>query len=151
MDKISISHVVMYCKGWYKRSENVFDDLRKCLAFDGYSSEFFKDKDINRKLLSEVEKLQNPSITLYSFYDDVLEENCWRYGYYTKENIKLFNFNKDYKYKEYDADLAVMYWCMKTICHCNAVDAVMTIPDNNCLPIQASEQSMEDLKNTLNK
>ena len=35
MDEFVLGHTVLYCKNWYKRSDEIWQDLRRCLIVDG--------------------------------------------------------------------------------------------------------------------
>lgn len=129
MEKLSTTHVILFAKKWYDWSGDIWDSLRKCLTCDGYSGDLFSKTDIIQKLLHEVELLNKPSINLSSFYREIQEESCWTYGYYTKKNGN--NSTKDY-----DQDLAVIYWALSYLSFVNPNEWVVKKPDfEKCLPM----------------
>ena len=63
--KIDLMHVVLYAKYWYKRTDNVYDDLRLMMKLDGYYY-LNSENDIFNKLLIFYSRLVGP-IDLYQF------------------------------------------------------------------------------------
>jgi hypothetical protein len=74
METTKLRHTILYAKGWYRVSFNVYDDLRATLKADGYSTEFFSDDDIVRGLLNRFEEceFQSASSELSHFIMDVI-------------------------------------------------------------------------------
>ena len=35
--KFKLANVVLYAKGWYKKSDDIWEDLKKILEFDNYT------------------------------------------------------------------------------------------------------------------
>lgn len=118
MEKFSLRHVVLYAKGWYKRTDNIFNDLSKLLEMDGYLGTFEGDSEAQIKnrvaylLLSHLQRipLTGNARTLVDFFESVKEGNCWKYGYYTKNNY-TFKKSEDVL-PDYDFDEAVVRYCL---------------------------------------
>jgi hypothetical protein len=128
MEKLAITHVILFAKKWYDWSGDIWDSLRKCLTCDGYSGDLFTKHDIIQKLLAEVELLGKP-ISISSFYWEIREDRCWTYGYVTKNNSNSYT-------NEYDLDLAVIYWALSKLYCVDPDKWVVKKPDfENCLPI----------------
>lgn len=77
MKATQLGHTVLYAKGWYRKSDNRYDDLRATLGADGYSTEFFTDKDIVRCLLYMFEKCKfdSASCELSNFVMSVIGDS----------------------------------------------------------------------------
>lgn len=84
--KYKLSHLVLYAKGWYKKSDNIWEDLIKILELDGYSP--YNIDDVYNIILSSLDssefthRFTELREVLYGIYPS----NCWKYGYYVKEN-----------------------------------------------------------------
>lgn len=149
MEKLSTQHVILYAKHWYAHSD-YWSDLRKCLTCDGYSGEFFSNSDILQKILGEVEKLNNPSVGLSSFYREIQENQCWTYGYYTNKNTAYLQHKSE---ETYDQDLAVLRWALSKLSNTENLNWQPLRPDfDKCLPMNANisieslERIFKDIK-----
>lgn len=54
MKQFTLSHVVLYAKGWYTKTEDIWADLTKILEYDDYMPE--NNNDIMSIMVSEFEK-----------------------------------------------------------------------------------------------
>ena len=76
MEKIKnfpFNDLVLYAKCWYERTDNIFDDVKKCIEHDNKYSTWDKmsQRDICRLMLICLEKL-------YSYLDENdKKNNCW--------------------------------------------------------------------------
>jgi hypothetical protein len=96
MDKFTLQHVVLYSKGWYTTT-NIWADMKACLSADRYSSDLMSNKDITQVILGQFERLCNTNVNKLSVFIDAIQEcNCYRYGYYTKNNV--FNIKTETVY-----------------------------------------------------
>ena len=134
MEKFKLSHVAMYAKGWYKRRDNIWHDMRKCLTADGYSGEVFSKYDTLMIIMIKFEKIPrnaNRSI-LSEFYNGIKPSQCWKHGYYTKDHT----WAKDYQsLPEYNIDEAALRYCLSEIALLGREDFNIVKPDyKNCLP-----------------
>lgn len=110
--KFKLTHVVLYAKGWYKRTDNIWDDLKKILELDDYSP--FTNNDVYNIIVNSV---QNSNIYRWTELKEVLsgiaEYNSWKFGYYTNKNC---SWMKDFtKYPEYDMRTAFIYYVLSNL------------------------------------
>jgi len=114
-NKFDLSHVVLYAKGWYLNTGNVFEDLKKILEFDGYTP--FSNMDVYSILLNSV---QNSNIyrwtSLVETLNGIHPKNCWKYGYYTKGNY-FWAKQSDAELPEYDMQTAFIYYTLSNLTH----------------------------------
>ena len=131
MKKIELSHVVLYSKGWYKQTDLV-EDMKKCLTADGYSGELFTKDDVIKLLLNNIEGIDDSRVGLSDFYNAIQEENCWNYGYCTDKNFRGVS---TVKYESYDADTAVILWCLSILRFTKVENYVIVKPNFDVLPM----------------
>jgi hypothetical protein len=120
-----LNHVALYAKHWYKRGDNIWEDLKKCISADGYSGEIFSKKDVMNLIVIVFEELPRRYYhSLAEIIDGISAEGCWRRSYYYKEE------NREYDYKE-----AVVRYCLSCFCEADSQNMPLTKPDFiNCLP-----------------
>lgn len=118
-----LGHTTLYCKNWYAVSDNPFKDLRKTLSADGYSAEYFSDKDIIFMLLGKIDeyfdlfKHANNSLGIRDLYDH------------------LSRFDGLYPgYKDKPIEYKICVWICGRIAELWKEDFVDTTPDYNVLP-----------------
>lgn len=124
MEKFNLKHTVLYAKGWYRRSKNIFDDLSKCLEADGYLGTFEGDSPEQIKnrvaylIVGQFERIPNKGYanSLQSFYEGIKPHNVWKYGYYTKGFKFMRSPEEIDKSPEYDYDEAVVRYCLSHFC-----------------------------------
>lgn len=114
-NKFKLTNVVLYAKGWYLKTDDVFEDLKKILELDGYSP--FTKYDVYSILLNNV---QSSNLYRWTELKEVLNgihpNNCWRFGYYTKYNIPFFITYKDNENTpEYDMLTAFVYYTLSNL------------------------------------
>lgn len=141
MEKFKLQHTVLYSKGWYKKynskgkRKNIWDDLRLTLEMDGYIGTFIGDSPEQLKnriaylLVNQLERLPitGQVRTLTNFFESIKEYNCWKYGYYTKNNSHL---RKDLNDKpEYDYNEAVARYCLSIFCNLDRKEWNVCKPD----------------------
>jgi hypothetical protein len=111
-----LTNVVLYAKGWYKITDDVWEDLKKILELDNYSP--FNKWDVYSILLTAV---QDSNIYRWSELKEVLNgihpKNCWKYGYYVKENAEWAG--KDIIIHEYDIPTAFVYYVISNLRFCD--------------------------------
>lgn len=120
MEKFSLQHTVLYSKGWYKKSKDIWKDLSKCLEADGYVGTFIGDSPEKLKnrltylLVSQFQRLPNKGYvnSLAAFYEEIKPYNCWKYGYYTKDYKFLRNSQEINDSPDYDYNEAVARYCL---------------------------------------
>ena len=148
MEKIKLSHVVLYSKDWYKKTDTV-EDLKKCLTADGYGGEFFNEDDIIILLLNQMEFIDDSGVALSDFHTAIKEENCWSYGYCTDKNMKLLSTAYD---KPYDFNTAVILWCLSAMRNTLTKNYVIVKPNFDVLPMgsNVNVQMVETVFNKIN-
>ena len=57
-----LTNVVLYAKGWYKTTDNIWEDLKKILELDDYTP--FSNNDIYSILISSFEKFDTQASNL---------------------------------------------------------------------------------------
>jgi hypothetical protein len=67
MKATKLSHTVLYAKGWYRVSENIYYDLKATLKADGYPTDLFSDQDILKIMLNHLEECGFESYSLSDF------------------------------------------------------------------------------------
>lgn len=111
-NKFKLTNVVLYAKGWYKSSDDIWSDLIKLLELDNYSP--FDKMDVYSIILSSV---QESKIYRWTELKEVLNgihpNNCWKYGYYTTQNKDWAG--KNTKIHEYDMPTAFIYYTISNL------------------------------------
>lgn len=143
---LTISNTILYSKGWYKRyhikssRKTIWHDLRKTLNADGYFMDLDNEitkHDIERIAFLIVKQFDllpktGSSRSLTSFYEGIKEHNCWKYGYYTKNNCSWFDTSE---YPEYDYNEAVVKYCLSNFSMLESKEWQLTFPDKSVLPL----------------
>lgn len=101
---MKLNNVILYAKNWYIKSDNIIIDLQKMLTMDGYIGEYFSTKDICYKLYNHLKEIKDVSNIIF----DIEEDNCWKFGYWTKNNGRSDNF----KLPKYNHHMAIIYVCL---------------------------------------
>jgi len=84
MKKFRLTNVALYAKGWYEKTDDMYADLKKILALDGYTP--FVDNDVYRIIIYAYQDFvtQNTNFRLSVFLDDISQHSCWKHGYFTE-------------------------------------------------------------------
>lgn len=134
MNKFKLNHVAWYIKDWYKTSddmEGIYDDLRKCITADGYSGDMFSNTDIHQFLLSKCEEILPHRFTASVVISEISPDNCWKYGYYTKNMNSLFKSvmqRNDDDLPQWNMSDAVTMYCLSEIRQIESKDLDMSDP-----------------------
>ncbi len=103
-----LSHVVLYAKDFYVKSEDVWKDLISILEIEGYT--VCSKKDVYEIIINSIEKKEFD----YRFNDlrevlrNITPEECWKFGYYTKEHTWADIDNKP----DYDMQTAFIFYVL---------------------------------------
>lgn len=128
----SLSHVALYVKGWYNRSNNIIEDLSKCIEADGFPFNNTTHDIFNLifgKLINS--KIIHPETNLKSLINSASPHDCWRVGYYTKDS--LCNPNPQIEYNYYTA---LIYSCLYYVQNLEKDQWNYHVkPDPNVLPV----------------
>lgn len=101
-NKFKLSHVVLYSRGYYNKSGDIWTDLKQILQYDDYTP--FSNNDVFWIITNSFEKadLGGYTNTLLQTLIGIQQTECWKYGYEcTKET--------------YDMATATMYYILSTI------------------------------------
>lgn len=109
-NRFKLSQTVWYSKGWYKRSDDIFEDLKQTLNRDGYAPQGKKDilriitarledfsiVDTNRTLRIEASDIIN-NIYSRQFVSNILEKSNYGWEEFLVEYLMsiMLNFSKD--------------------------------------------------------
>lgn len=128
--KFPLSHTALYAKGWYKRfnpkstkRKTIWCDLRQTLSADGYQGELMTEHDIMAVILHRCQEYidSNDFANLVSLIDGIKPENCWKYGFYTKEYVRdCWMFIKDrekmlMELPDWSMNEAVVWYCLSSM------------------------------------
>ncbi len=107
-DKVfPLTHLVLYAKGWYKKTDNIWEDLKKILELDDYSP--FTDNDVYSIIVSRFSEFDCRQSELKEVLFNIHPNQTWKYGYWTKHN-KFMKENI-----EYDMPTAVIYYILSSL------------------------------------
>ena len=105
-----LTNVVLYAKGWYKTTDNIWEDLKKILELDDYTP--FSNNDVYSILISSFEKFDTQASNLREVLIGITPSECWKAGYY----VKGHNWIKDEDtLPEYDMPTAVIYYILSSL------------------------------------
>jgi hypothetical protein len=114
-NKFKLTNVVLYAKGWYLQTDDIFEDLRKILELDDYlpNNKF----DVYSILLHHV---QSSNLYRWTELKEVMNgihpHNCWKVGYYTNYNVPFFIDRKcGQNLPEYDMVTAFVYYTLSNL------------------------------------
>lgn len=108
--KFPLTNIVLYAKGWYKRTDNVFDDLKKILKLDGYTP--FTNSDVMSIIVNNFDKFDIPASSLIQVLEGIHPNQCCKTGFYTNEHKWVKNYEK---LPNYNYELAVIYYVLSTL------------------------------------
>lgn len=110
-NKFRLTNVVLYAKGWYLITDNIWDDLKKILELDGYTP--YTNSDVYSILLSAV---QESKIYRWAELKEVMigihPNECWKVGYYIKGNNWIKNSDN---LPEYDMPTAFIKYVLSNL------------------------------------
>ena len=112
-DKFTLLHTMLYAKDWYKRSDNIWEDLKVMLTLDGYSVDLMDKRDIVSVILNQCQSLKTKHFTdLLVFSGGVSKEEVFKTGY----EYQGMPFQKEGTiYPEYDFKEAIIWYCISNL------------------------------------
>lgn len=111
-NKFKLTNLVLYAKGWYKKTDNIWEDLIKILELDNYTP--FDKMDVYSIIINSVQNCNQYRWTeLKEVLNGIHPSNCWKFGYYVKENESWAR--KDTKIHEYDMPTAFIYYVLSNL------------------------------------
>ena len=111
--KFNLTNVVLYAKGWYLQTDDVWEDLKKILKLDDYTP--YAKVDVYTILLNAV---QESKIYRWTELREVLigihPSTCWKVGYYVKDNHYWANQPKE-ELPDYELETAFIYYVLSNL------------------------------------
>lgn len=133
--KNSDSHIILYAKYHYKRTD-VVEDLKRIYSHrNAIDVRYLSTADIASMLFSLYMNLvTDPSfsmgiiLSMENFINDLRPDQCWRTGYIWKDNSE-----------GYDIDLAIIYSCLSLLMNIQVKD---TEKDKVLIPLDEPDFSI---------
>ena len=110
--KFKLSNVVLYSKGWYKTSDDIWGDLLHILKLDDYTP--FTKYDVYSILLGQTQECSFRWCELRQVMNGIHPNQCWKYGYYTKQN-KDWSYQPNKELPDYDMPTAFIYYVISNL------------------------------------
>jgi len=110
-ERFKLSHLVLYAKGWYAKTDDVWEDLQKILRLDNYTP--FHKNDVYSIIVGNVQEYGQRWTELREIMFGIHPHECWKYGYYTEESKHWAH--KDAKIAEYDMPTAFIYYVLSNL------------------------------------
>lgn len=113
MGKITLSHTVLYAKGWYHSTDDIIRDLKFALSLDNYSGELFKKGDISNFLIQHCSKISDKIFHFQTtqILNGIRPEFSWKTGYYHNSSPDWCT-RDEWRTGDYDYDIAIIYYCL---------------------------------------
>lgn len=108
--KFKLSHTILYAKGWYLKTDDIWGDLEKVMLLDDYST--IDRNDVFTILLNAVSNSKGYHwASLRDVMTDILPRNVWKIGYPIKGN-HLKGYLVGEEFFEYDVQTAFVYYVL---------------------------------------
>lgn len=107
---MKLKHVILYSKGWYKRTDNVWNDLKNILVLDGYTP--VTNSDIFKIIINNLPD-NYPSFDPKRLIFAIDPYDCWKFGYVVKGD-SFFKGNESYAV-EYDYCTSVIFYVLSEL------------------------------------
>jgi hypothetical protein len=116
-----LGHVALYAKGWYKRSDDVWQDLLQILKLDNYTP--FNKNDVLGIIVNRF--CEDCDVRMSDMLNNICEDNCWKVGYFTDKHT----WCKDYMNNpKYDMHTATIYYILSHLRCTESVKIKRVIP-----------------------
>lgn len=141
--KFRLGHVVLYAKGWYNKTEDIWDDLLEILKLDDYHP--ITKNDVWSIILNRF--LQDCELNILDILNTVSEDNCWKVGYYTNKHTWMQN---RCELNEYDMPTATIYYILSQLRYLTTDEYLQVVPKyskNNLLPKNVTLKQVIDTFN----
>ena len=123
--QFALSHLTLYAKGWYLRTDDIWEDLKKILELDDYSP--FSKNDVYSIITSRFSEFEHRSSELRQVLFGIHPSECWKYGYYTKDNEHWFH-RIDVQLPMYDMQTAFIYYVLSNLRNLNKTKWNVKLP-----------------------
>lgn len=108
-----LSNLVLYAKGWYKITDDIWEDLKQILVLDDYTP--FTKEDIYSIILNSFENYSSRQTTLREVLQGITPKECWKVGYYTKGNANWLSKKEQDDLPEYEMKEAFIRYVLSTL------------------------------------
>lgn len=108
-----LSNVVLYAKGWYKKTDDVWEDLKQILVLDDYTP--FTKGDIYSIILNAFENYNCRQSTLREVLQGITPRESWKVGYFTKGNADWLSKEEQETLPEYQMEEAFIRYVLSTL------------------------------------
>jgi len=142
-----LSHLVLYAKGWYKQTDNVFEDLKKILELDGYTP--FSNGDVYKIIASAFEEFECRQSELFQVMVGIHPSECWKVGYFVKQNQQWSNQKIEYL-PDYDMVTAFIYYVLSSLRFIDNTKWKVETPKYKQYP-RTPERSVKDVIEMFNR
>jgi hypothetical protein len=110
MEKFRLSHLCLYAKGWYQKTNDIVKDLQTILSLHGFSGDLSK-RDIASFMIGKCEKIDIFHFSTSQVVAGLEPYQTYRSGYVHNQTPRIFN-RLDDKLEDYDYSLAIIYYCL---------------------------------------
>ena len=118
-----LSHLVLYAKGWYKHTDNVWEDLIKILELDDYTP--FNKMDVYSIISGKFQEFEHRSSELKEVLNGIHPNQCWKFGYYTNTCDLVENYKS---LPDYDMPTAFIYYVLSSLRFLDNEQCVLQTP-----------------------
>ena len=139
-----LGHVALYAKGWYKRSDNIWQDLIQILKLDNYSP--FNKNDVWSIIVNRF--CEECDVRMVDMLNDICEDNCWKVGYFTDKHTWNVNYINNPKY---DMPTATMYYILSHLRCTESIKIKRVIPKYSKYFKRPSNISLKQVIDMFNK
>jgi hypothetical protein len=130
MKQFQLSHLALYAKGWYLKTDDIWEDLKKILELDNYSP--FSKMDVYNIIVSSFQDSELYRITdLKEVLTGIHPSNCWKYGYYTNSCNWVKGFES---LPEYDMSTAFIHYVISSLRFLKTEDFKFATPKYKLYP-----------------
>lgn len=123
--QFALSHLTLYAKGWYLRTDNIWEDLIKILELDNYTA--FTKNDVYSIISGRFSEFDHRTSKLQQVLYGIHPNECWKYGYYTKDNEHWFH-RIDVDLPKYDMPTAFLYYVLSNLRDLETKNWIVKIP-----------------------
>jgi len=111
MEKFRLSHLCLYAKGWYQKTNDIVKDLQIVLSLDGFSGDLFSKREIASFMISKCEKIDIVHFSTSKVVAGLEPSQTFKTGYVHNLTPKYF-VREDEQLQDYDYCLAIIYYCL---------------------------------------
>jgi len=143
---MNLKHVALYSKHWYKRTDDVWGDLIKCLEADDYQPQ--TKYDVLSIITNNVAPLfKQWGIEHYTMdlISSISPHNCWKHGYYTKDHRWAVERWPELASKTYDYYEATLWYFLSKLSNSTIIElGGLPKPSSKILPLNKQEKAKKN-------